>query len=109
ASASDAALPPTWLLDAAHGGDAADPEKRASRSTTRGLRPVLDGDNGVASARRCYCVTKEVVVIVWLPPLSIASTSNPYSVPGWRNSGGTVTLVVVPAPSRRRRGSRPSR
>ena len=45
---------------------------------------------------RGYCVMNVVEEIVWLPPLSIASTSNVYCVPGWRNSGGTVTLVVVP-------------
>ena len=32
--------------------------------------------------------------IVWLPLASIASTSNFYSVPGSRNSAGTVTLVA---------------
>jgi hypothetical protein len=42
-----------------------------------------------------YCLIKEPSVIVWLPPASIANTSNGCSPPArdWTNSGVTVTHI----------------
>ncbi|MEJ7704765.1 MAG: amidase family protein [Geodermatophilaceae bacterium] len=41
-----------------------------------------------------YPTMKDFSVSVWLPLDSMASTSTLYSVPGWRNSGGTVSCRV---------------
>ena len=58
------------------------------------MRGLLAGLTQVTTER--YCFVKEPSVIVWLPPASIANTSNRCG-PAARdatNSGGTVTLCV---------------
>jgi dipeptidyl aminopeptidase/acylaminoacyl peptidase len=57
----------------------------------------LSEDLAEGRAPRGYeAVVNELSVIVWFrpPPLAMARISNLYSVPGFRNSGGTVTEVT---------------
>ena len=60
------------------------------------MRDAMEPANPTQVASKRYCFVKEPSVIVWLPPASIANTSN--GCDPWArdptNSGGTVTLCV---------------